>query len=87
MQLSVTNNNIVPMRTALARNKDNAQKEIQQLLSEALKKVREAEELAKQHKLAFHFDVAYGMGGTFNGTGEDSGYNDGVGWNPSSHSC
>lgn len=67
---------------------EKAQKEIQKLISEAYANVRKAEELAKQHKLCFSFDVAYGMGGTFVGDPDENYDNPGeTGWLASSHSC
>lgn len=49
--------------------------------------IAEAEELADKHGLEFSIDIAYGMGGTYYGTGhEDLNWAE-EGWNPSSMSC
>ncbi len=65
------------------------EKQIQQLISEAYERIREAQKIATEHKLSFSFDVAYGMGGTFNGDESVAAeYDmDGVGWKASNHSC
>lgn len=44
---------------------EEAQEEIAKKTQAALKLIREAEELADQHQVEFHLEVAYGMGGTY----------------------
>ena len=53
--------------------------ELAKMVSHIKESIRRAEEFAKKHELDFNIDIAYGMGGEFNG---------GAGcWNPSSQSC
>lgn len=49
------------------------------LVSQINRLVSEAERLADQHELDFNLDIAYGMGGYYDGTEGE--------WNPSSQSC
>ena len=71
--------------------KEDAARVIAEKTNAAMALVREAEEIAKEHKLDFHFDVAYGMGGWYNGDEDwddsDCYDNEDRGWNPSSQSC
>jgi len=79
-----------------------AYQQIEELLNEARKKIREAQEIADENSLIFSFDVAYGMGGSYEGKGVE--YEDGQydikgnfkikiktrkhgEWIPSSHTC
>ncbi len=52
---------------------------IKELKMAALILIEEAEALAKAHKLDFTIDLAYGMGGWYDGIEGE--------WNPSSQSC
>lgn len=76
-------------------DKQEQYKELNELVSKAYKAVNEAEAHARKYGLTFHFEVAYGMGGTFDGRTpeqqeEEYGYinsdSDG-GWLSSSMSC
>jgi len=67
-------------------NKEEAVKRIAELNTLAHLLVKEAEALAREHKLQFTWDIAHSMGGTYNGDPTD-GYYDKVGWNPSAHTC
>ena len=76
-------------------DKQEQYKELNELVSKAYKAVNEAEAYARKYGLTFHFEVAYGMGGTFDGRTpeqqeEEDGYinsdSDG-GWLSSSMSC
>lgn len=70
-------------------DKKEAMKKISALTGEARNLIREAEEIAKEAKVSFSFDVAYGMGGTYVPEGAEDGYmnNGESGWQASSHSC
>jgi TorA maturation chaperone TorD len=50
---------------ALKENQEKANKKIVELVQKSLDILHEAEEIAKEYKLAFNFNPAYGMGGTF----------------------
>ncbi len=67
--------------------KEDAQKEVQRLAAEAMELIRKAEKIADEHKVNFRFDVAYGMGGTYQGDPDRRYVNDEDGWQPSSMSC
>lgn len=69
--------------------KEQAQREAQRLAAEAMKLIRQAEKIADEHKVSFGFDVAYGMGGTYEGDPElrSTDYGSDEGWQPSSQGC
>lgn len=77
--------------------KKKAAEEIAEKTDQAMKLIRECEEIAKKHNLSFSFQVAYGMGGTFNAGAdwdssgcewENSGCtNYEPEWSASSHEC
>ncbi|ADG59978.1 hypothetical protein Acj9p078 [Acinetobacter phage Acj9] len=57
----------------------NANNEIQAALTQARELISNAESLANRHDLTFDFDIAYGMGGEYDGKKGE--------WYPSSQSC
>lgn len=82
--------------TAFPQNLD--QQEAAKLLSEAVKNawtaLSHAESIADHYKLSFRFDIAYGMGGRYEGNEEkryhgdyDDTSEDPPEWYPSSMSC
>lgn len=78
-------------------NKQTLYAMLEDMAAKAMSQLREAEEFAKQHKLAFSFRPAYAMGGTYEGDPEEYAarkeYNYNVhqstdtGWAPSTGSC
>lgn len=70
--------------------KEQANARVAGLISDAMELINMAESIAIEHKLSFSVDIAYGMGGTFDGAavGEpDEWGNESDGWYPSSQSC
>lgn len=73
--------------------------EINKLTNEAMEKIRQAQEIADKHGLTFSFNVAYGMGGRYEGKGVECDEYDYISkkrktlirkqgeWMASSHSC
>lgn len=55
------------------------------LVQKAYNAVYEAQAYADEHKLSFSFELAYGMGGTYQGNPNAKW--DEPGWNPLSQSC
>ncbi len=57
---------------------DEAKKEAYEKIADALKvaqeKLEEAQALADEHSLEFTWDLAYGMGGTYEGKGTMQGW-------------
>lgn len=68
--------------------KSDKQKELDTLVKEFNKKLKEAEAFAKKYKLNFSIHPAYGMGGSFYGDPAQFS-EDGAepGWFPSSEGC
>lgn len=62
----------------------SAMDQIDKLVAQATEALRNAEELAIKHNVAFSFHPAYGMGGYF--YPEGGKYHE-AGWKASSHSC
>jgi hypothetical protein len=60
-------------------NKQQANEAIANYINEAYKLVNEAQKIARDFELSFDWDLAYGMGGYYDGRDES--------WNPSSESC
>jgi hypothetical protein len=70
--------------------KEEANAAISALVAEAYALIHSAEAIAAEHQLGFNFDLAYGMGGYFDGksVGEtDEWGQESDGWHPSSQSC
>jgi hypothetical protein len=73
--------------------KEQAAAELTKLVTAVYDAVGEATAFADEHKLTFSIDIAYGMGGTYNGDAENRyvpNYvdpEDHDGWYPSSQSC
>lgn len=63
----------------MSMSREEAVVKLAELTSQIRSSIREAEAFAIEHKLDFSLDIAYGMGGYFDG---DEGE-----WNPSSQSC
>lgn len=75
-------------------NKEQAKKKIDALVQQAHHIIQEAESIADDWKLSFNFEIAYGMGGRYQGDikqrwwESDWGLDPGdQGWLPSSRSC
>lgn len=49
----------------LPSNENEAREEINKLISKAYDAINRAEELANKFNITFDFDVAYGMGGSY----------------------
>ena len=74
--------------------KEEATKKLAELVAAAYAAVNEATAFADEHKLSFHFEITYGMGGTYDGDVENRYLPDYVysadehhGWYPCSQSC
>lgn len=65
--------------------KEEANRALSEKLAAAYALINECETLADEHGLCFHLDVAYGMGGYYDGEATDSEYESK--WRPSSLSC
>ncbi len=75
-----------------SKTERKAAAEIARLVSEARERIRQAEELARRHRLSFRMDLAYGMGGEFIGDPEEfrtakQYANTETGWVASSETC
>lgn len=75
-------------------DKNQAKQEIDKKLKEAHDLISECENLADQHGLGFSWDLAYGMGGWYQGKpadvpdrDEDDYYESDYGWQASSQGC
>lgn len=68
-------------------SKEEAQKKIQQHLATARAEIAEACKLADEHKTSFSWDLAYGMGGEYEGNPDLRSEYSEDGWQSSSHSC
>jgi hypothetical protein len=66
-------------------SKQEASAAIAELVQQAYGFINAAEKIADEHELSFSFDIAYGMGGTYDPTYEQE-YSEGN-WHPSSQSC
>lgn len=64
-----------------------AQAKISAHVTAAYAELAAAQELADKYKLSFDFDVAYGMGGRYEGDPEERRRNSEDGWQTSSQSC
>lgn len=70
-----------------AAGEKEALAKISELTKQAVALIRQAEEIAKQAKVSFGLNIAYGMGGYFYGAKDDEdGYSE-EGWVSSSQNC
>lgn len=65
----------------------NANDEISKLVDAAYESIANAQKLADKYKLDFSFNLAYGMGGWYNGDEDERYGDDDEGWSASSQSC